>query len=269
MQNETYPTGQVAARDVPEANSTETTGHDPTQIGPVIRLEGIEKWFGNTRALRGINLVVWPGDFLVLLGRNGAGKSTLLRVIARLTKPSAGRILMQGIDMSRHADQARGQMGFVAHSSYLYSNLTARENLRFFGRMYRLERLEDRIQETLRWVGLNESADKRVKGFSRGMQQRLSIARATLHGPEILLMDEPFSGLDLEASALLSTWMREFVDRGKTILMATHDLEQGLVFVNRWALLEKGTIAEELKGEPGSIRERYKQFLRERRGAFS
>jgi heme exporter protein A len=235
----------------------------------VIRLEGIEKWFGNTRALQGINLVVWPGDFLVLLGRNGAGKSTLLRVIARLAKPSSGRILVREIDISRYTDQVRVQLGFVAHSSYLYSNLTARENLRFFGRMYRMEKLEDRIEESLRWVGLDENADRRVRGFSRGMQQRLSIARATLHGPEILLMDEPFSGLDLEASALLGTWMREFIGRGKTILMATHDLEQGLAFVSRWALLEKGTIAEELSGDPGRIRERYKQFLRERRGAFS
>ncbi|HVN79131.1 MAG TPA: heme ABC exporter ATP-binding protein CcmA [Terriglobia bacterium] len=239
------------------------------QTKPAIRLEGIEKWFGVTRALQGINLVVWPGDFLVLLGRNGAGKSTLLRVIARLAKPNSGRILVKEIDIGRHTDQVRLQLGFVAHSSYLYSNLTARENLRFFGRMYRMDKLEVRIKEALRWVGLDESADRRVKGFSRGMQQRLSIARATLHGPDILLMDEPYSGLDLEASELLSTWMREFVGRGKTILMATHDLEQGLAFVNRWALLEKGTIAEEYSGDPGRIRERYKQFLRERRGAFS
>ena len=269
MQNEANPTGKLAAKDDSESKGSMATSYDPRQITPVIRLEGIEKWFGNTRALQGINLVVWPGDFLVLLGRNGAGKSTLLRVISRLAKPSSGRILVRGIDLCRHTDQVRLQLGFVAHSSYLYSNLTARENLRFFGRMYRLERLEDRIQETLHWVGLVENADRRVKGFSRGMQQRLSIARATLHGPEILLMDEPFSGLDLEASALLSTWMREFIGQGKTILMATHDLEQGLEFVNRWALLEKGTIAEEHRGEPGRIRERYRQFLRERRGAFS
>jgi len=236
---------------------------------PVIRLEGVEKWFGNTRALLRINLLVWAGDFLVLLGRNGAGKSTLLRVIARLAKPSSGRILVHEIDIGRHVDQVREQLGFVAHSSYLYPNLTARENLRFFARMYRMEKVEERIEEALRWVGLAESTDRRVRGFSKGMQQRLSIARATLHGPEILLMDEPFSGLDLEASELLSSWMKEFIGRGKTILMATHDLEQGLGFVNRWALLEKGTIVEELSGDPGTVRERYKLFLRERRGAFS
>jgi heme exporter protein A len=269
MQNESKSASDVAAEKERGSSGSMAQGHAPAPKRPVIRMEGVEKWFGFTRALQGINLVVWPGDFLALLGRNGAGKSTLLRVIARLAKPSSGRILVKEIDISRHTDLVRLQLGFVAHSSFLYPNLTARENLRFFGRMYRIEKLEDRIEEALHWVGLDDSADRRVKGFSRGMQQRLSIARATLHDPEILLMDEPFSGLDLEASTLLSTWMRDFVGRGKTILMATHDLEQGLESVNRWALLEKGTIAEEFSGDSGRIRERYKQFLRERRGAFS
>ena len=243
--------------------------HVHDQTSPLIRLEDVEKWFGNTRALQRTSLAVWSGDFLVLLGRNGAGKSTLLRVIARLIKPNSGHILVRGVDIARHADQVREQLGFVAHSSYLYRTLTARENLRFFASMYRLVEAEKRIEDALRWVGLEESGDRRVEGFSRGMQQRLSIARATLHDPEILLMDEPFSGLDLEAADLLATWMRDFIRSGKTILMATHDLEQGLTSVNRWALMEKGTIAEELSGDPGKIRDRYKEFLRERRGAFS
>ena len=269
MQSEPSPAEGTVARDESGSNSTPTPGRAAARRTPLIRIENVEKWFGNTRALQGINLLIWPGDFLVLLGRNGAGKSTLLRVIARLAKPSSGRVLVGGFDIGRHADQVREQLGFVAHSSYLYPNLTARENLRFLARMYRMHRVEERIEEALRWVGLQESADRRVRGFSRGMQQRLSIARATLHGPEILLMDEPFSGLDLEASELLSSWMKDFIGRGKTILMSTHDLERGLGYVNRWALLEKGTIAEELSGDPGKVRERYKQFLRERRGALS
>lgn len=243
--------------------------HFPDRTGPVVRLENVEKWFGNTRALQGISLVVWPADFLVLLGRNGAGKSTLLRVIARLTKPNAGRIFVRGIDVHRYSDQVRKELGFVAHSTYLYRNLTARENLRFFARMYRLPNVERKAEEALQWVGLSDSADRRVVGFSRGMQQRLAIARATLHDPEILLMDEPFSGLDLEASELLSSWMNDFIKRGKTILMATHDLEQGLALVNRWAFVEKGRIAEELSGDPVMVRERYRQFLRERQSALS
>ena len=232
-------------------------------------MENIEKWFGNTRALQGISLAVWPADFMVLLGRNGAGKSTLLRVIARLTKPNRGRIFVRDRDVHHDADQVRRELGFVAHSSYLYRNLTARENLRFFARMYRLPDVESKVEEALHWVGLLDSSDRRVVGFSRGMQQRLTIARATLHDPEVLLMDEPFSGLDLEASELLSSWMNDFIRRGKTILMATHDLEHGLALVNRWAFVEKGKIAEELSGDPANVRERYRQFLRERGSALS
>ncbi len=236
---------------------------------PIVRLESVEKWFGNTRALQGVTLEVWSGDFLVLLGRNGAGKSTLLRVIARLTKPNSGQIWLRGIDLRRNPDQVREDLGFVAHSTYLYRNLTARENLRFFARMYRLEKVELRIEEALHWIGLSESADRRVQGFSQRIQQRLSIARATLHDPQLLLMDEPFSGLDLEASELLSSWMKEFVSRGKTILMATHDLEQGLSFVNRWVFVEKGRIAVELAGDHAQVRDKYKRFLREGQSALS
>jgi heme exporter protein A len=135
--------------------------------------------------------------------------------------------------------------------------------------MYRLENLEARVQEALSWVGLSESADRRVMGFSRGMQQRLSIARATLHVPDLLLMDEPFSGLDLEASELLAGWMQKFVGGGKTIIMATHDLEQGLRLVNRWVFIDRGRVAEEMSGDYAVVREQYKKFLRERRSAFS
>jgi heme exporter protein A len=236
---------------------------------PMVELDQVEKWFGHTAALTGVTLTVASGDFLVLLGRNGAGKSTLLRVIARLTKPNSGTVRVAGADIRRSPEKVRQSLGFVAHSSYLYRNLTARENLRFFGRMYRLENLEEQVRQALGWVGLSESADRRVMGFSRGMQQRLTIARATLHAPDLLLMDEPFSGLDLEASELLAGWMQEFVGRGKTIIMATHDLEHGLRLVNRWVFVDRGRIAEELSGDYAVVREQYRKFLRERRSAFS
>ena len=240
-----------------------------TDAVPMVQLDQVEKWFGHTAALTGVSLTVAAGDFLVLLGRNGAGKSTLLRVIARLAKPNSGWVRVAGVDVRQNPEKIRQRLGFVAHSSYLYRNLTARENLRFFGRMYRLDNLESRIQKALDWVGLSDSADRGVLGFSRGMQQRLAIARATLHQPDLLLMDEPFSGLDLEASELLAGWMQEFVRQGKTIIMATHDLEQGLRLVNRWVFVDRGRIAEELSGDYAVVREEYKKFLRERRIAIS
>jgi heme exporter protein A len=156
-------------------------------------------------------------------------------------------------------------LGFVAHSSYLYRNLTAFENLQFFARLYGLGDAEERIRKALRWVGLEKSALRPIHGFSRGMQQRLSIARATLHDPQILLLDEPFSGLDLEASELLGGWLESFVANGKTVLMATHDLEQGLHGARRWAFVDQGKIAEELTGTDADIRDRYKTFLKEKR----
>ena len=236
---------------------------------PFVRLEKVEKWFGRASALQDITLSVRRGDFMVLLGRNGAGKSTLLRVIARLTKPNSGKVEISGIDIRQRPELVRERLGFVAHSSFLYRNLTARENLNFFARLHKLEDVETRVQEALRWVGLEGSADRLVVGFSRGMQQRLAIARATLHNPDLLLMDEPFSGLDLEASELLAEWMRHFVGAGKTIVMATHDLEQGLGSVNRWVFVDEGRIVEELAGEYPVIRDRYKRFLRERKGELS
>jgi heme exporter protein A len=234
----------------------------------VLRVEKVEKWFGHSVALEDITLTVYAGDFLVLLGRNGAGKSTLLRVMARIVKPSRGRV-ERCADLGHTPEAARRSLGFVAHSSYLYRHLTARENLRFFARLYGLQNREQRIQAALDWVGLVPSGERPMSGFSRGMQQRLAIARATLHDPEILLLDEPFSGLDLEAAELLAAWMKRSVASGKTIVMATHDLEHGLEGVNRWLFLDKGRIVEELAGAYTMVRDRYKQFLRERKGELS
>jgi heme exporter protein A len=233
--------------------------------GPVVRLAKVEKWFGRTSALRGVDLTVQGGEFLVFLGRNGAGKSTLLRIIARLVRPNSGRVEVCGIDVLRHPEAGRERLGFVAHTSFLYRNLTAFENLRFFARLYGLSDATERIHKVLSWVGLEKSAQRPIHGFSRGMQQRLSIARATLHDPQILLLDEPFSGLDLEASELLGEWLESFVASGKTVLMATHDLEQGLQNARRWAFVDQGKIAQELQGTDADVRDQYKKFLKEKR----
>lgn len=236
---------------------------------PVVRLEKVEKWFGPTVALQGINLQIHRGDFMVLLGRNGAGKSTLLRIISRLVRPNAGQVEVCGLSLNQDTEQVRRRLGFVGHQSFLYRNLTARENLRFFSRLYGIENVESKIQAALDHVGLLESAEREVKGFSRGMQQRLAIARATLHQPELLLLDEPFTGLDWEASELLSRWLEEFLRDGGTILMVTHDLEHGLEHASRWLFLNQGKICREARGDVHSVREEYRNFLKEGRREIS
>ena len=225
-------------------------------------VENAEKWFGLNPALANVSLRVHPGELVVLLGRNGAGKSTLLRVMARLVKPNRGRVRICGVDVSRDPERGRERIGLVAHQTYLYPGLTARENLRLHARLHRLEGAGERVAAALTEAGLNLSADRPVRGFSRGMQQRLAIARATLHGPELVLLDEPFTGLDLEAAELLSERLRQWAAARRTIVMATHDLEQGLGGVTRWVLLDRGRIATEWAGDSTAVRTRYRQFLK-------
>ncbi len=227
-------------------------------------VEKAEKWFGLNVALQDISLRVRRGEFVVLLGRNGAGKSTLLRLIARLVKPNSGEVRVCGVDVRKEPERGREWIGFVAHHTFLYSNLTARENLRLHARLHGLEGAAQWVDSALSDAGLELSADRAVRGFSRGMQQRLAIARATLHQPELVLLDEPFTGLDLEAAELLSERLRQWVAAGRTIIMATHDLEQGLQGVHRWMLLDQGRIVQELEGEAASVRRRYRQFLQRR-----
>lgn len=227
----------------------------------IVILEKVAKRFGSTLGLQGVSMRVRRGDFVILLGRNGAGKSSLLRVLAQLIRPNSGEVKVFGVDIRHKPESIREKIGFVAHNTLLYLHLTARENLRFYAKLYEINGAEREVQSSLREAGLEFNADRPVRGFSRGMQQRLAIARATLHQPELLLLDEPFSGLDLEAVELLSERLQQWVAAGRTIIMATHALEQGLQNVTRWVLLEKGQIVEEFSGDVASVRSRYRQFL--------
>lgn len=227
----------------------------------IVILEKVEKRFGSNTGLQGVSMRVRRGDFVILLGRNGAGKSSLLRVIAQLIRPNSGEVKVFGMDIRHKSESIREKIGFVAHNTLLYLHLTARENLRFYAKLYELNGADGEVQSALKEAGLEFNADRPVRGFSRGMQQRLAIARATLHQPELLLLDEPFSGLDLEAAELLSERLQQWVAAGRTIIMATHALEQGLRDVTRWVLLEKGQIVEEFKGDVTLVRSHYRQFL--------
>ena len=190
---------------------------------PLIRIDGLTKNYGGPPVLRGVSFDLSGGEGLVLLGPNGAGKSTLLRILAGIHHPGGGSIRIEGGLASFRDGETRRKFGFVSHETFLYDALTARENLRFFARLYGI-RDEARIGRALAEAGLERFADRPVSGFSRGMAQRLTLARARIHGPRLLLLDEPFTGLDPIAASDLEESLRAFRLSGGAFIMATHDL---------------------------------------------
>lgn len=212
----------------------------------MIAINGLVKQYGLNPVLRGVNLDVAEGEFVTLVGPNGAGKSTLMGIVATLLRPTSGEVRVGGWQLPEQADRVRRHIGLVSHNSLLYRDMTAAENLAFFARLYRLPDAETRVTAALRKVGLFARQRDPVGTFSRGMVQRLTIARATLHEPDVLLLDEPYTGLDQEATQLLDGLLREESGRGRTILMITHDLGHGLGLADRLAILHGGRIAREV-----------------------
>jgi heme ABC exporter ATP-binding subunit CcmA len=206
-----------------------------------IVLEGAAKRFGAQTALHPTDLVITRGQAALLVGANGAGKSTLLRLVAGLCRPSQGRVRVGGRDFQR-APEARAAIGLLSHQTLLYDELTARENLRFFARLYGLDNASVRIDAALVEVGLDQRQNHRVGVFSRGMKQRLALARATLHRPSVLLLDEPFTGLDAGASAALHRLLHGFRATGGTCLLVTHRLDEAEGLVDRLLILERGRL---------------------------
>lgn len=208
----------------------------------LIEVQGLVKRFGPKVVLRGVNFSVLPGEFVALLGPNGAGKTTFLRILASLSSPSMGVVRVAGYLLPREAAAVRRRLGVVSHLPLLYGDLTAEENLRFFGKMYGVNPLEERIREVLRQVGLEKRAKDLVRTFSRGMQQRLAIGRAILHDPDVLLLDEPHTGLDQDACEMLDAILREESSRGRTIVMTSHDLARVEDLSSRFDVLSRGII---------------------------
>jgi heme exporter protein A len=195
---------------------------------PAIHVKGLWKYFGHFPALRGLDLGLQRGRFLTIFGPNGAGKTTLIKVLSTQLKPSEGSVLVGGHDVDRAADDVRREIGVISHNSYLYPNLSALENLLFYGRMYGLRDARARALGLLDQVGLRGRMEDRVAAYSRGMQQRLSIARALLHEPSIMFLDEPYTGLDQHASRMLRQVLETLHTGERTLVMTTHNLEQGL-----------------------------------------
>ncbi len=208
-----------------------------------IEIAALVKRFGALRALNGLDLVVPDGAFLVLYGPNGAGKTTLLKIVAGLAKPSSGAVRIDGEDLIAHPQRLRGRIGFLTHSSYLYGELSAEENLRLYAELNGLDRPAARVAEVLAEVGLSNRAHDRVSTYSRGMVQRASIARALIHRPNVLLLDEPFSGLDPEAADHLHGLLVGLRDGARSMILVTHDIARGLALADHVAIQCRGRIA--------------------------
>ena len=207
-----------------------------------IEIRKLRKSFGPRTVLKGLDLTVRRGEALVILGPNGAGKSTLIKIICGLTRPTSGKVEVMGMDLATEGADIRGLVGLVPHQPLLYDDLSAYENLKFYGKMFRVPDLENRIEFLLDKVGLKARARDRVGVFSRGMLQRLSLARAVLHDPPLVLLDEPETGLDQEARAMLKEVVAAPAERPRTILMTTHSLEHGLKMADRVAILVGGKL---------------------------
>lgn len=226
---------------------------------PIIEVRELSKAFGLLPALQGLDFSVGRGEWVLLFGANGSGKSTLLRLLSGLCKPTAGAIRIGGWELPREAVAVRAQIGLVAHRPLLYENLTARENLDFFGKLYGMaaEARAERGRDLLQQVGLTRSADRIVRTFSRGMKQRLSIARALLHQPEILLLDEPYSGLDQAACQVLDELLAAAQNAGGAIILSTHQLGRAPETAERALALAGGKIIFDGPSDRGSLSELY------------
>jgi heme exporter protein A len=214
----------------------------PGSLSVIIEVKSLFKRFGLKTVLRGVDFQVQEGEFVALLGPNGAGKTTFLRILSTLSRQAAGKVSIAGYHLPGQAAAVRRILGVVSHQPLLYGDLTAEENLQFYGRMYSISHLAPRVDEVLQMVGLSSRRRDLVRTFSRGMQQRLAIGRAVLHDPEVMLFDEPHTGLDQDACEMLDTVLREVAARGRTVVMTSHDLARAADLASRFDVLSRGKI---------------------------
>jgi heme exporter protein A len=208
----------------------------------VIETLKLEKSFGYKQALKSTTLQIESGQVVALAGPNGAGKSTLLRILATLSRPTRGRVAVNGIEIPEGALAARGTIGYVGHQTLLYDELTIHENLRYYARLYLLGSLEPRIQEVAQQVGIDKRMNDTVRTLSRGYQQRVALARALLHRPRVLLFDEPWTGLDQNSSGVLTGIFEQSRAEGATVLFSSHEFERSLGAADRALIMRNGKL---------------------------
>jgi heme exporter protein A len=230
----------------------------------MIEVRKLVKRFGLKPVLRGLDFFAEAGEFVAILGPNGAGKTTFLRILASLSRPTLGEVRVAGFRLPDQAAAVRRRLGVVSHLPLLYGDLTAEENLRFYTRLYGVEREDRRVAEVLELVGLSSRRRDLVRTFSRGMQQRLAIGRAVLHDPDVILFDEPHTGLDQEACTMLDGVLRRVAAQGRTIVMTSHDLARIADLASRFDVLSRGTIiasTPHTEIEPNDLSAFYRQAL--------
>ncbi len=213
----------------------------------MIKVNKLVKRFGSKTVLRGLDFEVKQGEFVALLGPNGAGKTTFLRILASLSRPTLGAVQVAGHPLPSQASAVRASLGVVTHLPLLYGDLTAEENLQFYGRMYGVMAMKPRLDEVLEKVGLAARRHDLVRTFSRGMQQRLAIGRAILHDPEVMLFDEPHTGLDQDACDMLDKLLKDVAGRGRTVVMTSHDLARVESLASRFDVLSRGVVTSTIK----------------------
>jgi len=207
--------------------------------------EGVTKSFGYIQALRGVDLKIKKGEFVTVFGPNGAGKTTLIKLLATLTKPTSGKVIIANHDIKKEPDKVRALIGVISHDPYLYGNLSALENIGFFASLYGISQPKEKAIQVIKQVGLESRMHDLVRTFSRGMQQRLAVARATVHEPKILLLDEPYTGLDQHGARIFGELLKWLKRENRTIVMTTHNLTEGLEISDRVAIIDGGKIIYE------------------------
>ncbi|MDP2720231.1 MAG: heme ABC exporter ATP-binding protein CcmA [Dehalococcoidia bacterium] len=210
-----------------------------------IKARDLAKPFGSYLALNGIDLDIQRGECVTIFGPNGAGKTTLIKVLATIMNPSAGTVWIDGINLKDNIEEVRRRIGIVTHQTFLYNNLTTYENLDFYCRMFGVPNRKERLLEVIETVGMTSRLHDRVGTLSRGMQQRVSFARSQLHKPPIMLLDEPETGLDQDSISMLWKMLKGSTEDRRTIVLTTHNLEQGLEFADRILIMDQGKIVYE------------------------
>ena len=225
-----------------------------------VEAAGLVRAFGARRAVDGLSFTLGAGDCLALFGPNGAGKTTALRMLAGLLSPTSGRAAIEGVALPK--PEARARVGLISHRTMLYEALTARENVRFAAELHGLADREDAVQHALEQLRVADRAEVPVRALSRGLQQRVAIARAIVHAPEVLLADEPYTGLDEQGAAALTALLRERRDAGAALIVVTHHLHEGLALATHAAIMRAGRFARFERAE-GLERDRYAAEYRE------
>ena len=227
-----------------------------------VEANGISKTYGHFPALRSVDLKVPQGVSVTLFGRNGAGKTTFLKIASTLAKASRGTLSIQGFNIEQQPEQVRRAIGLLSHNTYVYRDLTPRENLAFFSKLYGVEQSPDQIDRLIDKVGLHRRRNDAVRSFSRGLLQRVGLARVMLHNPQVLLLDEPYTGLDAHAVEILNTMLDKAVAEGRTVILTTHDIELGLRAASYAHIMDRGKIVHSGEGTDPAIREAYSRYVR-------